>query len=74
MWSQVVDIVKPYVKELEFIEEYKGNQINTGKKSIMLRIKIGNEDSTMTSEQINDIMKSIIERLNEKCGAELREV
>ena len=74
MWSQVVDIVKPYVKELEFIEEYKGNQINTGKKSIMLRVKIGNEDSTMTSEQINDIMKNIIERLNEKCGAELREV
>ena len=32
------------------------------------------EDSTMTSEQINDIMKNIIERLNKKCGAELREV
>ena len=74
MWNQIEDIVKPYAKELEFREEYKGNQINTGKKSIMLSVKIGNDDSTMTSEQINDIMKNIIERLNKKCGAELREV
>ena len=72
MWSEITDIVKPHVKELEFMEEYKGNQITEGKKSIMLRVKIGNEDSTMTSEQINEIMNIIVKELNNKCGAELR--
>ncbi len=72
MWSEITDIVKPHVKELEFMEEYKGNQIAEGKKSIMLRVKIGNEDSTMTSEQINEIMNTIVKELNEKCSAELR--
>ena len=72
LWSEISDVVRPQVKELEFKEEYKGNQIAEGKKSIMLRVKIGNENSTMTSEQINEIMNNIIKDLNEKCGAEFR--
>ena len=74
IWLQIEEAIKPKVKELEFIEEYKGSQIENGKKSIMLRVKIGNENSTMTSEQINEIMQDIIEELNKKCGAELREL
>ena len=54
------------------MEEYKGNQIPEGKKSIMLRVKIGNDDGTMTSEQINAKMNHILEALNRQCGAELR--
>ena len=73
-WLQIEEAIKSKVKELEFIEEYKGSQIENGKKSIMLRLRIGNEDSTMTSEQINETIKNIIEILNNKCGAELREL
>ena len=73
-WLQIEETIKSKVKELEFKEEYKGSQIENGKKSIMLRVKIGNEDSTMTSEQINEIMQDLIEELNKKCGAELREL
>ncbi len=72
-WQEISLSIKSKVKELEFIEEYTGNQIPTDKKSIMLRVKIGNEDSTMTSEQINSEMESIIKTLNKKCGAKLRE-
>ena len=73
MWREIKEIVEPKVKEIEFIEEYKGNQINKGKKSIMLRVKLGKDNSTMTSEQINEIMQDIIVELNKKCGAEIRE-
>lgn len=71
-WKSIADTVGPKVKELEFMEEYKGNQIPEGKKSIMLRVKIGNDDGTMTSEQINSKMNHILEALNRACGAQLR--
>ena len=71
-WHEIDETIRSKVKELEFIEEYKGSQIENGKKSIMLRVKLGNDDSTMTSEQTNVVMQDIIHELNYKCGAELR--
>ena len=72
-WEEISKVIKSKVRELEFMEEYRGNQIPEGKKSIMLRVKLGNDDSTMTSEEINKKMSGIISSLNHVCGAELRE-
>ena len=72
-WKEMSSSIKNMVKDLEFKEEYRGSQIPEGKKSIMIRVKIGNEDSTMTSEQINSKINAIVKTLNKKCGAELRE-
>jgi len=72
-WADIVEAVKFMVKDYEFIEEYRGKQIPDGKKSLMFRIWIGNDDSTMTSKQIDKKMKNIIKSLTKKCGAELRE-
>ena len=41
-WKEISDIIENKVRELEFIEEYNGSQIPTGKKSITFRVKIGN--------------------------------
>ena len=73
MWNQIEDSIKSKVKELEFVDEYRGNQIPEGKKSITLKVKILNEGTTMTSEQINERMNSILKVLDKKCGAKLRE-
>ena len=73
MWNQIEDSIKSKVKELEFVDEYRGNQIPEGKKSITLKVKILNEGTTMTSEQINERMNSILKTLTKKCGAKLRE-
>ena len=72
-WEEIEKAIIKMVKDLEFIEEYRGDQIPEGKKSITLRVKIGNDDSTMTSEQIDNKMNGIIKTLNKKCNAELRE-
>jgi phenylalanyl-tRNA synthetase beta chain len=71
-WSQIVDAIGMMVKELSFVEEYRGKQIPEGKKSIMLSYRIGNDDSTMTSKQIEKKMNAIVGVLNKKVGAELR--
>ena len=71
-WEQIRESIKYMVKELKFVEEYRGKQIPAGKKSVMLSLKIGNDDSTMTSKQIEKKMNGIIKVLSNKCKAELR--
>lgn len=72
-WESIKEAIGKKVKELIFIEEYRGNQIPEGKKSIVLRIKLENEDITMTSEDIAKKIDSIVKTLNNRCGATLRE-
>ena len=71
-WADIAGSIDKMVKELSFVEEYRGKQIPEGKKSIMLSYKIGNDDSTMTSKQIEKKMGAIINVLQKKVGAELR--
>ena len=72
-WESIKEAINGKVKELEFIEEYRGNQIPNGKKSITLRLKLGNDERTMTSDEITEKMNNILKILNKKCNAELRE-
>ncbi len=73
LWSDIEKIVKSKVKELEFIEEYRGNQVPEGQKSITFRIKLENVDTTMTMEEINKKIDGILKSLNKLYGAKLRE-
>ena len=70
--ADIAGSIDKMVKELKFVEEYRGKQIPEGKKSIMLSYKIGNDDSTMTSKQIEKKMGAIVNVLQKKVGAELR--
>lgn len=72
-WEEIRAAIAPMVKELTFLEEYRGKQIPEGKKSVTLRFKIGNSDSTMTAKQIEKRTKGILKALEQKCGAMLRE-
>lgn len=72
-WEDMYEAIKYMAKEVNFIEEYRGAQIPEGKKSIMLRIKLGNDDSTMTAKQIEKKTKNILNVLAKKTGATLRE-
>lgn len=72
-WSSIDNAIGLMVKSLEFIEEYKGEKIPEGKKSITIRVKIGSDKGTMTTEQINSKMGGIIKILDKKCNAILRE-
>ena len=71
-WEEIVHSISGYVKEVEFVDEYNGEKIPDGKKSITLKIKILNEDTTMTSEQINAKMNKVLKVLENNCNAILR--
>ena len=72
-WKQIEENIRAKVKEVEFVDEYRGDQIPEGKKSVTLKVKILNEGTTMTSEQINEKMNSILKTLDKRCGAKLRD-
>ncbi len=72
-WEEIYNTIKGKVKEVKFIEEYRGNQIKDGMKSIMLRVIIDNGNTNLTSEEINLKLDTIIRTLNKRCGASLRE-
>ena len=72
-WEQIESSIKSKVKEVIFLEEYYGDQIPEGKKSIVLRIKLENESTTMTTDEINHKIERILSTLEHTCGAKLRE-
>ena len=72
-WLDILNAISSMTKEVIFIEEYRGNQIENGMKSIVFRVKIGKDDSTMDSDEINSTMQQIIKKLNKNCNAKLRE-
>ena len=71
-WEDIYKSIKNLVYEVEFVDEYYGNQIPDGKKSLTLKIRINSENVTLTSEQISEKVNEVLDTLNKKCGAELR--
>ena len=72
-WDQVKAIVGPMVKELNYVEEYRGSQIPAGKKSLLFHVLLGSDDMTLSSEQISGKRAAIIKQLSNKLSAELRQ-
>lgn len=72
-WATIQKLIEPEVKDLKFIEEYRGSQIPQGKKSLTLRLWIGSSEKTLNHEDISTLMTRIITILREKAGAEIRD-
>ena len=71
-WGTLSDSIKSLVADVEFVDEYRGEKIPDGKKSITLKVRMINEGTTMTSEQITEKINKILKVLDKKCGATLR--
>lgn len=71
-WQQMEALIKNNVQKVSFIEEYRGAQVPEGKKSVMFRVWFGSDTATLTSEQIEEKMKTIVNKINKKLGGEIR--
>ena len=72
-WADIAEAIKHHCKNLRFVEEYRGQQVPEGKKSVTLSLTIGSDKGTMDSKAIDKRMNKIIKTLENKVGAELRE-
>ncbi len=60
------------LRDVKFVDEYKGKQIPAGKKSVTIRLVIGSSEKTLTGEEIEAAAKSVLKKLTKTLGAEIR--
>ena len=60
------------LRDVSFIDEYRGRQVPADKKSITIRMVIGSLKKTLTSEEIENCAGAVIKRLKKALGAEIR--
>lgn len=71
-WSDLRDLLIKSVKDIAFLEEYRGTQVPDSKKSVLFRVWFGSDEGTLTSEKIEEKMNGIIKKVSKKLGGEIR--
>ncbi len=70
--ASVLSKKRDYLKGVKFVDEYKGKQIPEGKKSVTIRLAIGADDKTLTSDEIEACANAVIKTLTKDINAEIR--
>ena len=65
-------IDKQLIKAVKIFDVYQGDNIDTGKKSIAFSITLEPKDKTLSENDIEQISKKIISKIQESTGATLR--
>lgn len=63
---------KGLLKEAALFDIYRGKGIDPGKKSVAFNLVLRSDDRSLTSEEADADVKSILETLERDCGAHLR--
>ncbi|MBE6649404.1 MAG: phenylalanine--tRNA ligase subunit beta [Ruminococcaceae bacterium] len=75
-WDDIYECVmgkkNELLKDVSFVEEYKGKQIPAGKKSVTIRLVIASNEKTLTSDEIENVAKSVVKKLTKGVGADIR--
>ena len=61
-----------FVREVEVFDQYRGKGVEPGKKSLALRIVMQDTDRTLTDSEVEEIVASIREQLNQEFKAQPR--
>ena len=61
-----------FVQAVEVFDQYRGKGVAPGKKSLALRIVMQDTDRTLTDSEVEGVMASIREQLNEEFQAQPR--
>ena len=77
-WADIYDAIMgpkkaaALLKDASFADEYRGRQIPEGKKSVTIRLTIGSDEKTLTSQEIENTANQVMKKLEKKMGAQLR--
>jgi phenylalanyl-tRNA synthetase beta chain len=77
-WEEIYKVITgknvsdDLLQDVSFVDEYRGHQIQNGKKSVTLILLKKKKKKTLTSEEIESCANAIVKRLNKTLGAELR--
>jgi phenylalanyl-tRNA synthetase beta chain len=54
-------------------DEYRGPQVEAGKKSLAVRVVLQRDDATLTDTEAEQHVAAILAALAERCGAKIRQ-
>ncbi len=60
------------LRDVKFVDEYKGKQIPAGKKSVTIRLVIGSDQKTLTGDEIEQVANIVMKHIIKNTGAEIR--
>ena len=63
---------KGLLKDVSLFDIYTGSGIPEGKKSVAFNLTLRSDDRSLTAQEADEDVKSILESLKAECGAELR--
>jgi phenylalanyl-tRNA synthetase beta chain len=72
MLEAVRGAVPAFVRDVEVFDQYRGKGVEPGQKSLALRIVMQDTDRTLTDSEVEEVVASIREQLNEKFQAKPR--
>lgn len=59
------------LKDASFVDEYRGKQIPQGKKSVTIRLTIGSDEKTLTSQEIESVAEQVMKNSERKWAQSL---
>lgn len=62
------------LRDVLFVDEYKGKQIPDGKKSVTIRLVIGSDEKTLTGDEIETVANSTFKKLSKRLSADIRKL
>ena len=72
IYSCVMAKKNELLRDVKFVDEYKGKQIPEGKKSVTIRLVIGSDEKTLTGNEIDAVAANVIKRLTKTLGIDMR--
>ena len=70
--SAIREAAGELLRELEVFDEYRGEQVGEGKRSLAFRLSFGSPERTLTDEDVAPLRASIVDALATRFGATLR--
>ena len=67
-WARVEALVRPMVRDLAYLTEFRGGNVPEGKRSLSFRVWLGSNEGTMTAVDIDKRMVAITRRLEKELG------
>jgi phenylalanyl-tRNA synthetase beta chain len=63
---------RPLLRDVRVFDEYRGEQVGAGRRSLGFRLAFGSTERTLSDEDVAPLRAAIVDALAERFGAELR--
>ncbi|MCK6438894.1 MAG: phenylalanine--tRNA ligase subunit beta, partial [Planctomycetes bacterium] len=74
-WAAIADLATKHggqhLREVRFFDEFRGKQVAKGKKSIAFALRFRDDNRTLTGDEVDAAVKTIVNALSKSLGAEL---